>query len=359
MPDGGVSGGRLGCYVLPGGVTDPRQGLEQAREAERIGLGGVWIGERYDTKDLPSLAGAISQVTSSIRIGAAVTHTGLRHPMVLASMAQTLQSLTGGRFALGLGRSASWRWTAYGVASPTLRSMADTADILRRLWAGETVAYDGPAGRFPRLRLAQRSVVAPPPVLLAAVGPKTVDLAGESFDGVILHPFLTVEAVERSVRRCREAAERAGRDPQTLRCIAAVVTAPDASRDDEDVAVRARAAGYFGVIGLGDALVRANGWSLDDLARYRNQQMLMGLGDEPADKALTRAQLAELSGGLPPEWIPSASAIGSADECAARLRDYLDAGADEILIHGTSGDRLAPLVAAADRGGSSSGGGHD
>ena len=57
----------LGCYVLPGGVPDPRPGLQQARVAEDLGLGTAWISERYDTKDLPSLAGAIGQVTERIR----------------------------------------------------------------------------------------------------------------------------------------------------------------------------------------------------------------------------------------------------------------------------------------------------
>ena len=48
----------LGSYVVPGGVSDPRPVVEQARSAEALGLGTAWIGERYDTKDLPSLAGA-------------------------------------------------------------------------------------------------------------------------------------------------------------------------------------------------------------------------------------------------------------------------------------------------------------
>ena len=52
--------------------------------------------------------------------------------MVLASMGQTLQSLSNERFVLGLGRSAEWRWRNYGQPSPTLASMGDTADILRR-----------------------------------------------------------------------------------------------------------------------------------------------------------------------------------------------------------------------------------
>ena len=88
----------LGCYVLPGGVSDPGPVIAQAQAAEIQGLGTVWIGERYDTKDLPSLAGALSQTTERVRIAAGITHPGLRHPMVLASMGQTLQALSGGRF---------------------------------------------------------------------------------------------------------------------------------------------------------------------------------------------------------------------------------------------------------------------
>jgi probable F420-dependent oxidoreductase len=334
----------LGSYVLPGGVPDPRPAISQAGLAEATGLGTVWIGERYDTKDLPSLAGALSQATERVRIGAAVTHTGLRHPMVLASMGQTLQALSAGRFMLGIGRSAMWRWRNYGVPAPTLSSLGDTADILRRLWAGETVDYEGPAGRFPRLRLAQRPSVSPPPVLLAAVGPNTLDLAGRSFDGVILHPFLAPQAVGRAVEAVRQAAAEGGRDPGALRCYATVVVAPDRSEEDTDRAVRARAAGYFHVAGLGDALVRANGWDPADLARYRAHPTLVGLGDQQADKVLSRHELVDVSRSLPPAWLSSASATGTAAECAGRLHEYLDAGADELVLHGTTAEHLGPLA---------------
>ena len=335
---------QLGCYVLPGGVPDSKPAIEQAKAAEAMGLGAVWIGERYDTKDLPSIAGALTQVTDSVRIGAAITHIGLRHPMVLASMGQTLQSLSNGRFQLGLGRSAEWRWQAYGATSPTIASLCDSADILRKLWAGETVTYNGPAGNFPSLRLPQRPDNDPPPLLLAAVGPKTIAAAGRSFDGVILHPFLTPEAVRRSRDLLEKAAEEAGRDPEALRCVACVAIAPDTTPEEAQLAIHSRAAGYLHVSGLGDAIVRINGWSEDDLARYRDQPLLTGLNGLQADKHLSRQQLIGLTEGMPPGWIPSSSAAGTADEVAATLRRYLDAGADEILIHGTSGAGLLPLA---------------
>jgi probable F420-dependent oxidoreductase len=336
----------LGSYVLPGGISDPRPIVEQARYAEAVGLGTAWIGERYDTKDLPSLAGALTQTTTSLRIGAAVTHTQLRHPMVLASMGQTLQALSNGRFLLGLGRSAVWRWRDYGEPMPSLASLGDVAQILHRLWAGQSVDYEGPAGRFPHLRLPQRPDIDPPPVLLAAVGPKTLSLAGECFDGVILHPFLTPDAVASSVQRVRAAAEAAGRDVDRIRCYAAVVVAPDRSTRDSELAVNARGAGYFHVAGLGDALVAANGWDATDLAHYRNHPTLLALGDRQADKALSRAELIEVSRHFPGHWLASSSATGTAAECAARLTEYLDAGADELILHGTTAEHLDSLVKA-------------
>lgn len=336
----------LGCYVLPGGVSDPRPIVEQAGCAEAAGLGTAWIGERYDTKDLPSLAGALTQTTTAVRIGAAITHTQLRHPMVLASMGQTLQALSNGRFLLGFGRSAAWRWRDYGEPMPTLASLGDVAQILHRLWAGETVDYEGPAGRFPRLRLPQRPDVDPPPVLLAAVGPKTLALAGERFDGVILHPFLTSEAVAASVQAVRTAAAEAGRDVSRVRCYATVVVAPDRSSDENETAVNAHGAGYFHVAGLGDALVAANGWDASELARYRSHPLLISLGDRQADKALSRAELIEVSRNLPDHWLLSSSATGTAAHCATRLTEYLDAGADELILHGTTAEHLGPLVKA-------------
>ena len=239
----------------------------------------MWIGERYDTKDLPSLAGALSQVTARVRIGAAVTHTGLRHPMVLASMGQTLQALSGGRFLLGLGRSARWRWRNYGFRPPRWpRSVTRPRSCAGSGRARPSATRGRPAGS-PELRLTQRVDGRRPPLLLAAVGPKTLrpgrTILRRRDPASVPH----ADAVGRSVRTVRGAAVEAGRDVARLRCYATVVVAPDRSAEDTDLAVRARAAGYFQVTGLGDALVAANGWDPADLARYRRHPKLVAIGD--------------------------------------------------------------------------------
>jgi probable F420-dependent oxidoreductase len=335
---------RLGAYVLPGAARDPASGIGQARATERMGLGTAWIGERYDTKDLGALAGALSQVTGRVQLAAGITHPYLRHPMVLASMGQTLQALSGGRFRLGLGRSASWRWAAYGQPAPTLAALEDIAGLLRRLWDGQTVEYDGPLGRFPQLRLPVVLDAAPPPLLLAAIGPKTLALAGRCYDGVILHPLLTPGAVRRSADIVRAAARQAGRDPDGVRCYATVLCAPAVSEAERQLAIEARAAGYLSLPGLGDSLARINGWEEADLARYRGQRVLTDLGTKPADKHLSRAELIKLCDGMPSSWLASSTAAGTVQQTASVLAEYLAAGAYELILHGVVGEGLAPLA---------------
>jgi probable F420-dependent oxidoreductase len=333
----------LGAYTLPGRVADPRPAIGQAQMAEHLGLGTIWMAERYGTKDVGVLGGAIAQATSRVRIGTAISHFLFRHPLSLASMATTLQALSGGRFVLGVGRSVAPTWTAAGLAPMTNQTLADLADIHRRLVRGERVSYDGPAGRFPRLRLGDVPDVAPPPLLMAAIGPKTLDLAGASFDGAILHPFLTPEAVGRSARRVRAAADAAGRDPDAARVVATVVTAPDLVEDQELAVVGGRAVTYFQIPDFGELLAGTNGWDVARLVDLRSHPMLAGLRGA-ADSRFTKDQLGEVSRALPQEWLADAAAVGSAGQCAARLQEYLDAGADEIIIHGATPELLGPAL---------------
>ena len=120
----------------------------------------------------------------------------------------------------------------------------------------------------------------------------------------------------------------------------------DLTADASDLAVRSRAAGYFHVSGLGDALVRANGWDELELARYRDHPVLAMLGGRQADKALPREQLVEVSRSLPEAWIEGSAAQGDAATCTARLREYLAAGADELILHGGTAEHFGTLAAA-------------
>jgi probable F420-dependent oxidoreductase len=320
-----------------------RPGLQQAAIGERIGLGSVWVSERWETKEIGATLGALTQNTSRVRLVAGVTHFGTRHPVVLAGMASTLQALSDNRLILGFGRNVAGMWRDLGIPTPVGAAIRDYADIYRALWRGETVTYDGPAGRYPRIRLADTPAVAPP-LILAAIGPNSLHLAGAHFDGAVLHPFLTTEGVARSVAMVRDAAKEAGRDPATVKIYAEVVVAPDCSDDQITKIVRARAATYFTLRDLARHIITANRWDPSPVhqlladPRFANLELQAGTPEQLRARSLEAVSL------VPDDWISTGAAIGSAAQVAARLHEYRAAGADEIVLHGTTTDRLGPLL---------------
>lgn len=335
----------LGAYALPGRVADPRPGLEQARVGEALGLGSIWVAERWEKKEIAATLGALSQKTERVKLVAGMTHFGTRHPIVLAGMGATLQALSANRFVLGFGRSVAFLWKNLGVPVPVNVAMADYAKILRSLWAGETVSYDGPAGRYPNMRMPELPEV-PPPLILAAIGPKTLALAGQHFDGAVLHPFLTPDGVARSVAVVRKAAEEAGRDPAAVKIYTEVVVAPDAGEAEIVAAVRIRAVTYFTVRDLGGQLIAMNGWDPKPMERLLADPRFLNIEGQKGTHAELRERMREAIGVLPSHWLEEGAAAGSAHAVAQRLLQYRSAGADEIVLHGTTTDRLGPLVRA-------------
>jgi probable F420-dependent oxidoreductase len=170
-------------------------------------------------------------------------------------------------------------------------------------------------------------------------------VAGRHFDGAILHPFLTPEAVARSVVRIRDAARDAGRAPDAVRIYATVVVASQLDPAAEAATVAGRAVSYYQIPGLGEQLARVNGWDPGQLDILRAHPQLVGVRGS-ADSVRTTAQLAEVAAALPARWITEAAAVGTATECRARFDRFFDAGADELILHGSTPGQLASVVAA-------------
>ena len=183
-----------------------------------------------------------------------------------------------------------------------------------------------------------------PPIVLTAIGPKALDFAGERCDGVLLHPFLSRDGVRNSANRVREAAERAGRDPRSVRIYHNIIVAPDLPHDEEEAVVGGRAITYFQVPGYGEMIAQINGWDPSPLIRMRAHPQIAALGGKLADQSFTRVQLVDVSRTLPRFWYEQGAAIGSAAQCAATLCEFLDAGADELVLHGSAPKQMGPLT---------------
>ena len=264
-------------------------------------------------------------------------------------MGQTLQALSNGRFLLGIGRSAAWRWRDYGVPAPTLASLGDAAEILRRLWAGETV----------RLRRPGRAI---PP---APAAPAT---------------------------RCGPAAGPAGggrpEDPGPGRAVRSTASSCTPSSPPTRSAVRSA------VIRDGRRRRRARPGRAADLCdrgrrpgpqpeRHRAGRPRPGRRVLPRRGPGRRAGRGQPS-GTPTTWPataatppsspsvssrptrpspgPSSSSAGPhparpsgwprrrrwarPPSAPRRLHEYLDAGADELILHGTTAEHLGALAAS-------------
>ena len=331
----------LGFYTLAGGSQDPRSIVEECGRAEELGLGAVFISERWNVKEAVTLSGAAAVASTNLQIITGATNHNTRHPIVTASYATTMHRLTGGRFVLGIGRGVPRLFDAFGIPRITTAEMDDFAGLMRRLWRGEVViGHDGPAGSYPVLVL-DPAFDEDIPLALVAFGPNSLELGGRTFDQVILHTFFTDETTQRCVRTVKHAAERAGRDPDDVTVWSCYATIGD--HLPEDLRLKktvGRLASYLQ--GYGDLLVRTNDWDPDVLARFRDDSVVAGFRTA-IDVDATAAQLEHIATLLPDEWLAPA-ARGSALECATAVRRQFDLGADAVIMHGATPDELAPVV---------------
>lgn len=334
----------LGCYGLAGHSATPKDLISEARLAEELGLGSIFLSERFNTKDAGVLAGAVAASTSTIGIGTAATNHNTRHPLVTATMATTAHRLSGGRYAFGLGRGFGLLFDLMGVPKVTGAQLEDAIGIYRRLWHGQAVGgHDGPAGNYPYLN-QDSSYDEDIPVLLMAIGDNTLELAGRIADGVVLHTFFSDETLARAAGIIRTSAEKAGRDPASVRVWSVLATVEDSL--PEELRLRklvGRLATYLQ--GYGAALVEANGWDLADLEAFRIHPLVQGYPGA-FDAIGTTEELTRLRDeAIPAHWL-AASATGTPAQCAQRLLDQFDAGADSVILHGATPTELAPVLTA-------------
>ncbi len=330
----------LGFYTLAGQPASSRDLIQEVLDAEAIGLGHVFISERYNKKEAATLSGAVGAVSSRMTISTAATNHNTRHPIVTAGYARTMQSLTGGRFVLGLGRGIPLMQDAYGIGRITTAQMEDFAGLMRRLFRGEViVGHDGPAGKYPVLAL-DPTLDEHLPMGMVAFGRNTLELAGRCFDEVVLHTFFTDETTARCVRTMKRAAEQAGRDPDSVKVWSCFATVGDHVPEDKRLMKLVGRLGTY-LQGYGDLMVRTNGWDPRVLERFLSDPVIAGV--RGLDVTGTQEQLEHAATLIPAEWL-EAAATGSPAQCVAAVRNQLALGCDGVIMHGATPAELAPIV---------------
>jgi F420-dependent oxidoreductase-like protein len=306
------------------------------READRLGYDSVWVAEAYGS-DSPSVLAWIGAVTERIGLGSAVMQIPGRTPAMTAMTAATIDTLSGGRFRLGLGVSGpqvSEGWHGVAFKSPLGRTR-EYVEIVRAALRRETVSSPGPHYPLPLpggpgkpLRLSARTVRPDLPVYLAAVGPKNLELTGEIADGwlaIFFSPDHAGDLLATIERGRLKAAPAAAVSANPMAGFDVVATTPVVLVDDVEAAashVRDYCALYIGGMG----------------SREQNfyNQLACRMGFERDAERIQDLYLAgrprEAAEAVPLEFIDETALLGSPRRVADRLRRYEEAGVTTLSI---------------------------
>jgi F420-dependent oxidoreductase-like protein len=284
MPTGTV------LYPNPKAVNVVDDVVSQAKRAHDLGVRQVWLAQQFN-HDAIALAGLVGAAVPGLGVGTSVVPINPRHPLIVASLAQTAQAASHGNFSLGLGLgSHEPEQRAFGTSWPnTIQRLREHLTILRSVFDNGTVDFHGEEFSANPAWPVTVAGGTPVPVYVAAMGPKALQVTGELANGTLPYlagPRTISEFIEPTIAK---AAADAGRPkPRIITAVPVLVS------DDVDAArgVAAEQLSFYATIPSYQKVIAREGV------------------DSVADLA----------------------AIGSADSVVRQLRRYLDAGATDVVL---------------------------
>ena len=303
--------------------------VETARAAEALGYSCAWASEAYGS-DAPTLLSWIAAHTERIDVGSAIMQIPGRTPAMAAMTAATLDTLSGGRFRLGLGVSGpqvSEGWHGVRFNKPLARTR-EYVEVVRMALRRQTVVHVGehfplplPDGPGKALKLMLHPYRPDVPVYLAAVGPKNLELTGEVADGW-LAVFFSPEHAEVSMAPLRAGAARAGR---SVAEVDVTPTVPVVVGEDLEAcaeSLRAYTALYVG--GMGS---RTQNFYNQLARRMGFEEAAQEIQDLYLDRRTRDAMAA-----VPRELIDATALIGPPARIRDRLAAYAEAGVTTLSV---------------------------
>jgi probable F420-dependent oxidoreductase len=273
----------------------------------------------YDVAGLPQIAGRdavttlslIAPRTSTITLATGIVPIWTRTPVTLAQEAGTLAESLPDRFMLGIGVGhaplvESWHGTTF---QKPLTAMRDYLTVLRAAFRDAQVSHDGEIYRAQFGFLGFRPP-AETPILVGALGPKMIQLAGELADGVVLWLSSPQHVRDVVMPNLQIGAARAGRDTSQMKVFGCLFAAPGPDRASARDAIRRQMFAYVQLPFYRDMLI-ASGFA-EDIARFN-------AGIEAQDLPMALA-------GLSDQMIDTVAATGNLDEVAETLNAFRDAG---------------------------------
>jgi coenzyme F420-dependent oxidoreductase len=312
---------------------------DQAVRAEAHGFGRVSMGETTGWNIVPVMA-VIAERTDDIGISDDVISPFSRAPTTLAQTALTLHDVTDGRFRLGLGPSSpalAEGWHAGEFERP-LRRLRETVDVIREVYDGGDVDYDGDVYDVGGLSYDRDVPDEPPGVDLATLGPKATELAGRFADGWVPQLF-TPDALRERLDDLERGADLGDRDPDDLRVSPIVRTCVSEDREYARAITRQMVAFLIGAYGP---------FYGDSVAEQGYEEMVAEIRSAWEDR-----DTAAMADALTDEALDELAAAGTADEVRERIErmgavDGVDAVRVGFVGGMTQEDKETTMAALAD-----------
>ncbi|RDI49641.1 LLM class F420-dependent oxidoreductase [Nocardia mexicana] len=232
---------RIGMLIHEQGTT-VNDLVERARDVEKSGMDRVWLGQHFGW-DAITAAAVIGREVPGVEVGTGVVPTYPRHPLMLASQALTAQSANGSRLTLGIGVSHPHiieGQLGYSFERPA-RHLREYLSVLTPLLRGEAVSFHGE--QVTAVGQIDVAEISPPSVLVGALGPAMLRVAGELSDGTVTTWIGPAALDSYIVPVLTGAAENAGRPrPEVVVCLFVGVT-------EDEAGVRRMLADKYGAAG--------------------------------------------------------------------------------------------------------------
>ncbi|HEY9437433.1 MAG TPA: LLM class F420-dependent oxidoreductase [Streptomyces sp.] len=340
---------RLGINLGYWGAGMDGDNLAVAQEADRLGYDVCWAAEAYGS-DVPTVLAWVAAQTESIDVGSAIMQIPARQPAMTAMTAATLDSLSGGRFRLGLGVSGpqvSEGWYGVKFDKPLARTR-EYVEIVRKAMTRERLSYQGahwtlplPDGPGKPIKLTVHPQREHIPLYIAAIGPKNLEQTGEIADGALLIFPSADHLEETAVSHLRAGREKAGK---TMDGFDVCPTLPLATGDD--------------ITGLADMFrpytaLYVGGMGSRKQNFYNRLAQRMGYEKEAAeiqDKYLAGDKTGAAA-AVPHKLIDETTLLGPVERIADRMQAYAAAGVTTLTLAPagfTLDERIAALRAGTD-----------
>ena len=306
--------------VIYHGIDDGNDLREYGSVADDLGYDSLWVTERYLHEETASMLGFLAASTSRVKLGVGVVNPFTRHPALLATMAATLDRVSGGRFILGMGRSDSFIIEdRLGMSYSRSRGRLEEAlTIVREFLEKGSASYQGRIFNQPRVSLEMRPVQERLPIYMAAIGPKALKTAGALADGVVLNAYVSRGYVKWAANVVRTSAQEAGRDPESVRIACMLVMRMTSHPEEVRSGLKQRLVRLYSEAHVGEILLETAGFDPGAAARIRQ---LYAEGDVNSAVGL-----------VTDDMVDSCYVIGPPEQCRERVEEYARAGVDELLL---------------------------